>query len=60
MVTRFHLQGCGVDGHRTRGKVTVTFCDCFDDGDVFDAGVPKGEGACHAGRPGPDNEDSCS
>jgi hypothetical protein len=58
--TRSHLEGCGVDNHSTRGKIAVTFCDCLDNGDIFDSGVPKGEGGCHAGRPGSDNEDSCS
>ena len=60
VVKRSHLEGCGVDDHRTRGEVAITFCDCLDNGDVFGSGVPKGEGAYHAGRPGSDNEDSCS
>jgi hypothetical protein len=49
MPTRSYLQSCGVDNHSTRGMVTLL--DCVDDDHIFHARKPKGEGACHAGRP---------
>ncbi len=60
MFTRSHLQSPSVNNHRTRGNVTITLLDCFDESYVLDAGIPKGEGACHANRPGSNNEDSCA
>ena len=58
VLTRSHLQGRGVDSHCPRGEVTVTLLDGFDDSYIFDAGIPEGEGACHARRPCSDDEDS--
>ena len=44
-----HIQTRGVGDNRTRYDVTVTVLGRFDDGYVFNAGCPKGEGTCYTG-----------